>query len=73
MKVMEIKFSANLKALRENAGLTQSQLADKLHTTQRKVSHWERGNVEPDLASLWSIADLFDIPVDELIGRADPM
>lgn len=70
---MEIKFSSNLKALRENAGLTQSELAGKLHTTQRKISHWERGDVEPDLASLWCIADLFDISVDELLGRNDPM
>lgn len=68
---MEIKFSIHLKTLREDAGLTQAQLAEKLHTTQRKVSYWENGKIEPDLASLWNIADLFGVSIDELLGRTN--
>lgn len=51
--------------------LVQSDLAERLRTTQRKVSYWESGKVEPDLENLWRIADLFDITTDELIGRRD--
>lgn len=66
---MKILFSTNLRILREGADLTQQQLADKLQTTQRKISYWESGKIQPDLESLWAIADLFDITTDELIGR----
>ena len=66
---MEIQFAVHLKSLREEAGLTQAQLAEKLGTTQRKISYWESGKIEPDLATLWSIADFFELSIDELLGR----
>ena len=67
---MKITFAENLKMLRENSKLTQQQLADALHTTQRKVSYWESGKIEPDLENLWKICDYFDISIEELIGRS---
>lgn len=67
---MKITFAENLKMLRENSKLTQQQLADALHTTQRKISYWESGKIEPDLENLWKICDYFDISIDELIGRS---
>ena len=67
---MKITFAENLKMLRESSKLTQQQLADALHTTQRKVSYWESGKIEPDLENLWKICDYFDISIDELIGRS---
>lgn len=66
---MKNKFAINLKEFRQSAGLKQSELAQFLHTTQRKISYWESGKVEPDLDSLWLIADYFNISIDELIGR----
>jgi transcriptional regulator with XRE-family HTH domain len=51
--------------------LTQNKLADILETTQRKISYWEQGKVEPDLYSLWKIADFFEVTVDYLLGRKD--
>ena len=68
---MDIRFSENLRSLRGEAGLTQQDLADRLQTTQRKVSYWESGKVEPDLENLWRLADFFDTSVDDLIGRCD--
>ena len=66
---MKNKFSYNIKNLRLQKGLKQIELAQKLSTTQRKVSYWESGKIEPDIDMLWEIANLFDISVDELIGR----
>ena len=66
---MKNKFSFNIKSLRLQKGLKQQELAEKLSITQRKVSYWEQGKVEPDIDMLWEIADLFEISVDELIGR----
>ena len=66
---MNILFSSNIRALRENSRLTQQQLADKLSVTQRKISYWESGKIEPDLESLWRLADFLDVTIDELVGR----
>ncbi len=68
---MQLLFATNLKALREAQNLRQSDLAEKLNTTQRKISYWESGKFEPDLENLWKIADLFEISIDELIGRKE--
>ena len=62
-------FSKNLKILRLEKKLKQSELAEKLNVTQRKVSYWESGKIEPDINSLWEIADFFEISIDELVGR----
>ena len=67
---MNIKFSQNVRILRENDKLKQSELAQKLGVTQRKVSYWETGKIEPNLEDLCKIADLFGVSVDELIGRS---
>lgn len=66
---MKNKFAVNIKELRIVAGLKQIDLANILHTTQRKISYWESGKVEPDLDSLLLIADHFNITTDELLGR----
>ena len=66
---MKNKFALNLKELRILAGLKQIELAKILNTTQRKVSYWESGKIEPDLDTLWSIADFFYTTIDDLIGR----
>ena len=66
---MNIKFSQNVRILRESEKLKQSELAQKLGVTQRKVSYWETGKIEPNLEDLWKLADLFGVSVDELIGR----
>lgn len=66
---MKITFALNVRVMRENSRLTQQQLADKLSVTQRKVSYWESGKIEPDLESLWKLADFFDVTIDELVGR----
>lgn len=66
---MKNQFAINLKELRHEASLKQSELARILNTTQRKISYWESGKVEPDLDSLWLIADYFSISIDELVGR----
>ncbi|MDR1093821.1 MAG: helix-turn-helix domain-containing protein, partial [Clostridiales bacterium] len=54
------RFPDTLKELRRHMALKQTELAAKLQTTQRKVSYWESGRIEPDLDALWQIADYFD-------------
>ena len=66
-----IVFSEQLKNLRKSWDLTQAKLADALDTTQRNISYLESGKVEPDLQTLWKIADFFDVSIDFLLGRKE--
>ena len=62
-------FSEKIKQLRKMRNLTQKELADKLFVEQTTVSSWERGKAFPDTLRLQSIADFFNVGVDELLGR----
>ena len=57
--VLNFMFADKLKTLREERGLSQSQLADKLFVTRQAVSKWERDAGMPDIPSLQKIADFF--------------
>ena len=57
-----------LKNLRIEFGLSQTELAEKLNTTQRNVCNWEGGKYEPDFAMLIKIAEFFDVSTDYLLG-----
>lgn len=63
-------FSLELKKQRENAGLSQYKLAEKLGVSQATVGMWESGKREPNFATLCRLADFFTISVDDLLGRA---
>lgn len=62
-----------IRELREEMHLTQSELAQKLSTSQRNVSNYETGTSEPDLAMIVQLADIFGVSLDELFGREGSM
>lgn len=68
---MVIKMIMNLKKLRQNAGLSQQQLANIIMVSQQSINKYENHNVEPDTGTLIKIADFFDVSLDYLIGRTD--
>lgn len=59
---------AMIKSLREKKNLTQAQLAEKLHVSDKTVSKWETGKGYPDISLLEAIAGAFDISVAELLA-----
>ncbi len=61
------KVGSFLKELRREKGLTQEQLAEEFHTTNRSVSRWENGRNMPDISLLVELADFYDVDVRELI------
>ena len=63
------EFGKNLAALRKQKGLTQAELAEKLHFTFQSVSNWERGVSSPDLETLTRLAGFFGVSTDELLLR----
>lgn len=58
-----------LKALRKEKGYTQAELAKKLHLTPKAISFYENNQREPDIETLYKIADIFDVSIDYLNGR----
>jgi transcriptional regulator with XRE-family HTH domain len=59
-----------LKLARERRGLTQSELAEHIDTTQQTIARWETGKAEPSLAALRDLAICLHTTVDNLLGRA---
>ena len=55
--------------LREQAGLTKTQLADRLGVDLSTVCKWESGVNKPTADGLLRLADLFGCTIDELFGR----
>ena len=58
----------NISDHRKRCGLTQAGLADRLNYSDKAVSKWERGESVPDVMTLVSIAQLFEITVDTLVS-----
>jgi len=63
-------FGARLHALREQAGLSQQQLAEKLGITQAAYAWWERNPVALRPDQLQKLAATLNISVEELMGTA---
>ena len=61
-------FSENLKTLRKAKGLSQEELAIRLNVVRQTVSKWEKGLSVPDADLLVRLADIFEVPVSELLG-----
>lgn len=64
-------FAERLKELRKEAHLTQVELAKQLGIGQSSYADWEGGKKNPTQENLLKIANLFDVPVDYLVGNSE--
>ena len=60
-------FGERLHSLRERAGLSQQQLAEKLGLTQRAYAYWERSPVALRPEQLAQLAEILGVELDELV------
>ena len=65
------EYAKRLQNLRKKKGLTQDELAEKLHTSRSRVSMYEQGKRQPDFEMQEAIADFFNVNIDYLFGRSD--
>lgn len=65
------EFANILKYLRQREKYTQQELADKLKISKSTISMYENGNREPDFETLEFIADIFNVDMNFLLGKAD--
>lgn len=64
-----IKIAENIRFFRKQAGLTQEELVARFGSRKTLISNYEIGRNTPDIETLWELADIFDITIDELVGR----
>ncbi len=69
MDELKASFASNLIRLRTEAGMTQAELGEKLHYSDKAVSKWERAESVPDAWVLKELGRLFGVTVDELLSE----
>lgn len=57
-----------ISALRNEKGLTQSDLATYLNVSNKAVSKWETGQGYPDITHFPKLASLFNVTIDYIMG-----
>ncbi len=57
-----------IKQARVNAGLTQKDLASRLHVGQSACANWEKGIREPDVNTICDICQVLGVTADYLLG-----
>lgn len=66
-------FGEKLQRLRKEAGLSQEELAGRLHVSRQAVSKWERNESYPETEKLIRMGQLFDVTLDELLQEKREM
>ena len=62
-------LNENIRNLRKQKGLSQVELALRLHVVRQTISKWESGLSVPDSYLLINLANELDVSVSELIGE----
>ncbi len=68
MPMDQAKTGRLIRALRQEQGLTQSQLAQRLGVSDKAVSKWERGGGSPDLSLLPLLASALAVDLESLLA-----
>jgi len=61
-------FATRLKKLREDNGLSQTDLADKIGISRGSISFYEKGSRTPDIEILDKVSRYFNVPLEYLMG-----
>lgn len=63
------QFGERLKQLRKNKGITQTELAKAVHTTQPAIAYFENEGKFPTAPVLLALASALKVSVEELVGQ----
>ena len=66
------EISERIKAARKAAGLSQTELANRLNKTLRTVQKYESGEIEPSIAMINAMAKELKVSPADLIGYQRP-
>lgn len=62
-----MEIGKKIKQRRNELGITQETLAEKINVSRSTVSNWEIGRNYPDIQTIVSLSDELDISLDELL------
>lgn len=65
---MRLAFGDRIRNLREDSDLSQTQLAQAVNMTQRKISYIECGKYEPSIDDIIALCKFFKVTSDYLLG-----
>lgn len=60
-----------INQIRKMAGMTQEELAEKMHVSRQTISKWETGASSPDLENAISLCTLFQLSLDDFVQGED--
>lgn len=61
------KVGILLKALRKEKAMTQKQVAERMHLSDKTISKWERGLGCPDVSLLGELSQLFEVNIEKIL------
>lgn len=61
------KMGVLIRSLRQEHGLTQNDLANKLHISDKTVSKWERGLGCPDISLIAELSEILAVDITQLL------
>ena len=62
-----MELARQLKAKREERGLSQDEVSKAIFVSRQTISNWENDKTYPDVQSLLLLSQLFDVSIDELV------
>lgn len=65
--MVQFSFGARLRALRKQSGLSPKRVATLLDCSPRTLARWERGDFEPNVATIAKLAALYGVSAHYLI------
>lgn len=60
------RLKISLAAARVNAGMTQNDVSRILRVSNKTVLNWEKGKAIPSYATLKTLSDIYQIPIDNI-------
>lgn len=66
-------IGTRIMELRKTKGMSQAELARRVHLTRSSINSWEQELTYPSVDSLCSLADIFHVSVDYLVGYSKKM
>lgn len=70
----EMELGKQIKTYRQNAKLSQEELANRIYVSRQTISNWENDKIYPDMNSLVLLSEIFKTSIDNLIkGDIDLM
>lgn len=63
----QLMICRRIRGLRERAGMTQSEVAEKLCVSQAAYCRFERGEIEISLTRMVALGELYGVPLHVLL------